>query len=43
MGDGRIVPEEEQGDDIRMEGDSDDEAPGPQGVRPSDEVTINDS
>jgi len=40
MDDLRIVPEEEQGDDVDMEGDSDDETPGPQGVQPNDEMTI---
>jgi hypothetical protein len=39
MDDLRIVPEEEQ-DDVDMESDSDDEAPGPQGVQPNDEMTI---
>jgi len=38
MDDLRLVPEEEQGDDL--EGDSDDETPGPQGVQPNDEMTI---
>ena len=40
MDDLRMVPEEEQGDDVDMEGDSDDEIPGPQGVQPNDEMTI---
>ena len=40
MGDLRIVPEEEQGDDVDSEVDSDDETPDPQGVQPNDEMTI---
>jgi hypothetical protein len=40
MGDLRIVPEEEQGDDVDLEGDSDDETSDPQGVQLNDEMTI---
>jgi len=40
MDDLRIVPEEEQDDDIDTEGDSDDETPGLEGARPNDEMTI---
>ena len=40
MDDLRIVTEEEQGDDVDMEGDSDDKTLGPQGVQPNDEMTI---
>lgn len=40
MDDLRIVPEENPDDDSGTEGDSDDETPSLQGVRPNDEMTV---
>jgi hypothetical protein len=40
MDDLRIIRENEQDDDVDMEGDSDDETPGVQEARPNDEMTI---
>jgi len=35
-----LIMEEEQGDDVDMEGDSDNKTSGPEGVQPNDEMTI---